>query len=393
MTITTCLDWVEPVAVWWAETSDQDDHFFLQSAKETPYSGRYSYLALAAKNQHDKISWAQLDEMVRGTDKNDICEAWWVLLGYEDQISACQFNVVYVWDHHKKTITRHAKIDRPIPDVLAPSPEPLAPLSTSFTSNMSKTDYLDHVQSALNEIHAGTFYQVNLTRKFWTPIPKACPDFHRRCFLRLVQESPAPYSAYIQCGEQTVISSSPVSKDAKQDNDEQGAETLKNSIKDQSENLMIVDLMRHDLSKFCVPGTVKVPTLFDVTSHATVHHMSSLIEGQHDTRHSVVSAIHAAFPPGSMTGTPKSKAIDYAHRYETLPRGIYSGAIGYILPDKAELSVVIRTIVCTEDRLEFQVGGAIVAQSTPESEWRETLTKAAGMCRALGVDPFDVLSF
>lgn len=412
MIYSKAIPWQDPVAIWWAETDLNPTHVFLHSSQQTPYSGRYSYLALFPQNQQEKLDWDGLDRLLQEHSGDNLIDAWWVLMTYEEDINALNFDVVYEWDHQQQTLHVHSRNPYTVPEAQTPPETPLRPKLSPFSSNMSKSDYLNKVQDALDEIHAGTFYQVNLTRKFCAQLESPGPDTLRQCFLNLIESSPAPYSAYIVLDGLTVLSSSPEqflkaqngqwesrpikgTRSRNQDSDKchDEANALKESAKDQAENLMIVDLMRHDFSTFCQPGTVKVPALFQVNSHKTLHHMSSLIVGQQDPKKSMVQAIRSCFPPGSMTGTPKAKAIDYAHRYEKRPRGLYSGAIGYLLADRAELSVVIRTLIATGNRIEFQVGGAIVADSKPELEWHETLVKAKGISQALGIDPFVDLAF
>jgi len=148
---------------------------------------------------------------------------------------------------------------------------------------------------------------------------------------------------------------------------------------------MITDLMRNDFSRVAKRGSVRVSELFGIDSFATIHHMSSTVEAELSEERSVPDAIQACFPPGSMTGAPKIAAMKWCSRMEAMERGVYSGALGWIAPDSCELSVVIRTLIIQGNRFEFQVGGGIVADSKPESEWQETLIKARGIAHALGI--------
>ena len=175
----------------------------------------------------------------------------------------------------------------------------------------------------------------------------------------------------------------PRSDDEKQD--QKNKLELKNSTKERAENLMIVDLVRNDLSRVCEAGTVEVKKLFDVTSYKTVHHMSSEVSGKVEDNFAMTDVIKACFPAGSMTGAPKIKAMEVVARKEGLNRGVYSGAIGFIGNDLVNLSVVIRTLICRDDDFEFQVGGAITFDSDEKKELEEIFNKARGIMKLLDV--------
>jgi anthranilate/para-aminobenzoate synthase component I len=163
------------------------------------------------------------------------------------------------------------------------------------------------------------------------------------------------------------------------------AEALALSAKDRAENTMIVDLARNDLSRVCSPGTVRVAELCAIEAHPTVHQMVSTIEGRLRPGIDALDAIAAAFPPGSMTGCPKVRAMQVIEQLEPVRRGPYAGAFGWVAPDGAcELAVVIRTAVVTGGTAYLHVGGAIVADSEPRAEYDESLLKARTVARALG---------
>lgn len=265
------------------------------------------------------------------------------------------------------------------------------PKVASITSNMTDEEYLDKVEYIIECIKDGDLYQANLTRKYYGKFEEAPDGFD--IFCKLAEISPAPYSAYMKMGSTQIISASPekfitmengnvVSTPIKGTlTSAKPASELAESEKDRAENLMIVDLMRNDLARVCTD--VKVEKLYEVTSYPQYHHMSSTITGKTDK--SPVDVLAACFPPGSMTGAPKIAAVKLCSQLENWERGIYSGALGWIEPDACDLSVVIRTIIIRGNKFEFQVGGGIVADSVPEKEYEETISKISGIKQALGL--------
>jgi anthranilate/para-aminobenzoate synthase component I len=196
--------------------------------------------------------------------------------------------------------------------------------------------------------------------------------------------------SFLHITQEGTVSTRPIKGTARRSGDATADATiyheLANSTKNRAENLMIVDLMRHDLSHHCESGSIAVEDLFKITEHPHLYHMVSTVTGQKKPEASTLDLIQACFPPGSMTGAPKIAAIRWCQKMEQMQRGIYSGALGWIHSDgSADLSVVIRTLLLDGNRFEFQVGGGIVADSTPESEWEETLTKATGIASTLGI--------
>jgi para-aminobenzoate synthetase component 1 len=272
-------------------------------------------------------------------------------------------------------------------------------------SNMTKSEYLDKLVTVKSHIINGDIYQANLTRKFYGEFAK--PIDPLAIFAKLNDLSPAPYASFIKSGEYYIISSSPELfieldeagrvmtcpiKGSSSSGDENKLK-LSESFKDKAENLMITDLMRNDLSRSCVTGSVKTEDLFATEGFKTINHMYSKIVGQLKKDQNILTLLKNIFPPGSMTGAPKIMAMEICNELEKNRRGVYSGCIGYIAPNgSAKLSVVIRTLIIKGNKFEFQVGGGIVYDSDPELEWQETMTKASAIANTLGVkDQIEIL--
>jgi len=276
----------------------------------------------------------------------------------------------------------------------------------NLSSNFTDLSYISAITDIKRMIAEGDFYQTNLTRKFFGEFTKKQNGQEAfQLFYRLTKISPANYSSFLKLDKNYVISSSPElffsikngkilsrpikgtaprSMDKKQD--QKNKRDLKNSAKERAENLMIVDLVRNDLARICKAGSVKVKKLFAINSYQNVHHMSSEIHGEILPNKTVLQAIPALFPAGSMTGSPKIKAMEIAAKKEKINRGIYSGAIGYLSNSDTNLSVVIRTLIIEENKFEFQVGGAITFDSDAQAELQETFNKAKAIANLLQVD-------
>ena len=251
----------------------------------------------------------------------------------------------------------------------------------------SNPDYLRSIERAQELLRAGESYEVCLTDTFTA---EATGDIYPS----LREHNPAPYAAHLifdgvevasasperfltVCGRE--VEAKPIKGTIAADQDP----ALLDDAKTRAENLMIVDLLRNDLSRVCEPGTVRVPGLMQVESYATVHQLVSTITGHLREGYTAVDAVRATFPPGSMTGAPKLRTCEIIDRLETSPRGVYSGALGYFGFDgQADLSVVIRTAVRAGDTITVGAGGAIVLASDPESELAERNLKAQSVLGA-----------
>jgi para-aminobenzoate synthetase component 1 len=249
-------------------------------------------------------------------------------------------------------------------------------------------------------IFAGDIFQANLSQRLEAPLLGTPLELYRR----LRRRNPAPFAAFLDYGDVAIASSSPERflrvDDGRQvetrpikgtrprgvgpEHDAALALALAESDKDRAENVMIVDLLRNDLSRVCRPGTVRVPELFAIEHYATVHHLVSTVVGELAPEHDAVDLLRAAFPGGSITGAPKVRAMQIIAELEPTARGVYCGAIGYVSVTGAlDTNVVIRTYLVLGRDVYFQVGGGIVADSNPEQEYRETLDKARGLVAAL----------
>jgi len=285
----------------------------------------------------------------------------------------------------------------------APCASPALPKQgrvVEFVFDRDEIAYLADVQQCLDWIGKGETYQVCLTNEITCPAVGDPLDLYR--LLRRV--NPAPYAAFIRWPGGAVMSASPerflqvdaqgrvetkpikgtARRDADPVADVAMAEQLRTSEKDRAENVMIVDLLRNDLSRVCEVGSVVVPKLFGIESFATVHQLVSTIQGTLRPDCSVVDLICATFPGGSMTGAPKVRTLELIDQLESRARGVYSGALGWISNDGAiDLSIVIRTVVQAGGLLHFGVGGGVVANSTPAGEFAEMLLKAQASMNAI----------
>ncbi|QFQ01434.1 Aminodeoxychorismate synthase component 1 [Corynebacterium urogenitale] len=279
-----------------------------------------------------------------------------------------------------------------------------APLRFRFDQNHAQ--YLASIRQAQQSIAAGDSYEICLTNTAEGP-PLSDPW---RAYLQLRTTSPVPYGSYLRFDDVHILSASPERFLSVSEAGQLSAKPIKGtrprsgrgrdsdwwrrdlmeSEKDRAENLMIVDLLRNDLSMVAAPGTVRVTRLFGIESYSHVHQMVSTIEAQLAEGKTAVDALEVAFPGGSMTGAPKVRTMELIEDLERRARGLYSGAIGWLgLGGAADLAITIRTLVTDRSATTFGVGGAIVTDSDPEAEWQEILVKASALLEALGAEFVD----
>lgn len=267
-------------------------------------------------------------------------------------------------------------------------------------SSFTHAHYLDAVKRVREYIVAGDIFQANISQRLEAPLREPAWALYRR--LRTL--NPAPFAAYLDMDGVCVLSASPerfllVDADGQVEarpvkgtrprgiypaHDAALGRVLSESAKDRAENLMIVDLLRNDISRVCAPGSVRVPDLFALEHYSTVHHLVSTVTGTLERGRDAVDLLTAAFPGGSITGAPKVRAMEIIAGLEPSRRGVYCGSVGYLsLSGAMDTSIVIRTYLALGTRVYFSVGGGIVADSDPEEEYHETFDKARALVEAL----------
>jgi para-aminobenzoate synthetase component 1 len=263
-----------------------------------------------------------------------------------------------------------------------------------FNLTHSQASYTTMVNQAKQHILNGDIFQVNLAQAFTANIPPNYPTNYLYHKLRTI--NPAPFSAFVKLNGLTILSASPerfiavknkiietrpikgtINRDDNPDNDNYYAHLLQNSAKDRAENIMIVDLMRNDLSKICHSNSVEVSQLCQIESFTNLHHLVSVVNGKLRDEITLFDIIKAVFPGGSITGAPKIRAMQIIEELEAKPRGIYCGSIGYFsLNGNIDLSIAIRTMVIQNNQIIFQAGGGITLDSDPLAEYHESMLKA-----------------
>jgi len=278
--------------------------------------------------------------------------------------------------------------------------------SLIIQQRLTKVQYIKKIKALQHHIHRGDCYEINFCQEFFCENALIDPV---SIYQNLVALSPTPFSVLYKLNDKYLVCASPerflqkkgskllsqpmkgTAKRELQDKvtDEYLKKELQKSSKEQAENVMVVDLVRNDLSKVCKDGTVKVDELFGIYSYPQVHQMVSTVSGELEKNTSFSKIIGATFPMGSMTGAPKKRVMELIEEYEISKRGIFSGAVGYLYENDFDFNVVIRSIMynATNKYLSYMVGSGITFYSDPEKEWEECLLKGAAIKKVLTEKP------
>jgi len=293
-----------------------------------------------------------------------------------------------------------------LPEHVGPA-KPLAELAPSHSfddrpgllSNLSPADYRRAIEQGIEYIRAGDIFQVNLAQRLLAPAHANSIEL----YLRLRKQNAATFAGFLDLGDRQLASASPErflqlsdglaetrpikgtrGRSRRPEADLFAGDDLLASDKDRAENVMIVDLLRNDLSRVCLPNTVQVTQLCELEVYAYVQHLVSAVRGRLQPGKTAIDLLRAAFPGGSITGAPKVRAMEIIAELEPTARGPYCGSLGYLGFDGGmDTNILIRTIAASHGWWQAAVGGGIVAQSDPDLEYAETWHKAAGLLRAL----------
>ena len=321
------------------------------------------------------------------------------------------YHWAYIADHENKKSVIVGDISEPrvrlnwqdIKDRLQAVPatrhSPSYSASNEVRSNMTKQEYKEKFTAIKNYIGAGDCYQVNLAQRFTSHVKGSPWDGYKK--LRAI--NPSPFSAFINIPGFSVLSASPERflqvrknmvetrpikgtrpRSSNPDEDKKLQIELSASVKDRAENVMIVDLLRNDLSKCCVSNSVKVPGLFEIESFPTVHHLVSTITGRLSESGNPLQLLRACFPGGSITGAPKIRAMEIIEELEPHRRALYCGSIAYLgFNGDMDSNIAIRTLIQKNQQVYFYAGGGLVWDSDADDEYQETFDKAAAMFKLL----------
>lgn len=448
MTSDSSWEWVEPEDFFCTHVADQPRAFWLDGSGARPWSGRLSCIGWLEPDEVSLTQYAASSAVARhtaaavrevGTDMFVELQRhsgparpppsphrWVGFFGYgarrdlpveldddPEALDSCWLRVrrFAAFDHARRrvrVVAAPGEIVRWKDEVAQllrttrPAPELESPVPASLVSTTSPSEFAHAFDRVQRELRAGNSYETNLT--FRTVVASHSPPLDT--YRRLRRLSPTPYAAFITHNGTSVLSSSPerfatitadrrietrpikgtTARDPDPQLDAAAAQRLRDEPKFLGENLMIVDLLRNDMSQVCEVGTVDVTNLMHVESYPAVHQLVTTIRGRLRDDVTSMEALRALFPGGSMTGAPKYRTMQIIADVESSPRGVYSGAIGWLLDDgSADLGIVIRTLVHRNGRYVLGTGGGITVHSQCDDEYAETTWKAANLHRALGL--------
>jgi aminodeoxychorismate synthase component I len=441
--------WADPEAFFLAHAAHRPRAFWLDGSGSRPWSGRMTYvgwlepadvsLTWHAASQQVRMHTEASSEPVPGGDVFEALQAFdgrvgtglrsagWVgFFGYAARpdlpavldpepsaLDACWLRALrrVAFDHSRHrvyAVAPPAQLDGWKDELAAllattpEAPEVPPPGPAEVVDGWDAATYRQAFDEVQRELRWGNSYETNLTYRTTVTSPDSPVDVYRR----LRRLSPAPYAAFVSHLGTSVLSSSPerfatigadgvvetrpikgtTPRDPDPERDRRAAERLRQEPKFVGENLMIVDLLRNDMSQVCQVGSVQVTDLMHVESYPAVHQLVTTISGRLRPDVSTLQALRALYPGGSMTGAPKLRTMEIIAATEGTPRGIYSGAVGWLLDDgTADLGIVIRTLVHRDGRYTLGTGGGITVHSDADEEYAETTWKAANLLRALGL--------
>jgi para-aminobenzoate synthetase component I len=372
----------------------------LQSYHSSKNDWLFGFITYDLKNELEELS-------SQNTDKLEFPVIHFFQPEFVYSITGNELKILYHREYHSEGKMEHIFneiCETPLPDSL---PE----YSLAIQPVMSKKEYLNAVVGLKKHIRRGDIYEANLCQEFFAENALIQPEL---AFLKLQKVSPAPFSAWYFSNEKYLLCSSPerflkkegarifsqpikgTSPRGKNRQEDELIKTrLENDPKERSENIMIVDLVRNDLSQTALKGTVKVEELCKVYTFPQVHQMISTISSVFNPEFHWTDILKTTFPMGSMTGAPKIRAMQLIEQFEKSKRGLYSGSVGYVTPEgNFDFNVVIRSILFNSEKkyLSYQVGGAITWASDPEKEYKECLLKSKGMLRVLNPAMLDSYS-
>ncbi len=297
------------------------------------------------------------------------------------------------------------EIDSDLEDILNQEKSESQESKVTIQQRISKENYIKKVEKTLSHIHRGDIYEANFCMEFFANNALIAPS---EIYQKLNKISDSPFAVYFKKNQQYLLSASPerylkkenekvisqpikgtAKRNSNSDLDEQNKVALQNNAKERSENIMIVDLVRNDLSQTATKGSVEVEELCEIYSFKQVHQMISTVVSSISHTTSPIEILRTTFPMGSMTGAPKISAMKIIEELEETKRGLYSGAVGYFTPSgNFDFNVVIRSILYNSENqyLSFSVGSAITAEAIPENEYEECLLKAKAMFEVLQVN-------